>query len=229
MMIRSGDRAMNEAVLLTALIFMSVLYAADADNVIFKKSHQRMQKLCSRKLSDALQVMCRDRGYNEPFYSNEDESRIDPGPGLVEECCYHQCTYEQMEQYCKPLPAEKRIDSRDDVIDLSYIANLSHSTTKDLLEQHSQTEIGYAGDAIKRKVDDLKRGRHRGKSGRNNDGECKGKADAKKRHRGRHCRCRRRRLECRRAGKVLRSNANPLGNKFVTPLTTDEPTSFETI
>lgn len=87
--------------------------------------------------------------------------------------------------------------------DLSYIANLSHSTTKDLLEQHSQTEIGYAGDAIKRKVDDLKRGRHRGKSGRNNDGECKGKADAKKRHRGRHCRCRRRRLECRRAGKVL--------------------------
>jgi len=116
MMIRSSDRAMNEAMLLTALIFLSVLYAADADNVIFKKSHQRMQKLCSRKLSDALQVMCRDRGYNEPFYSNEDESRIDPGPGLVEECCYHQCTYEQMEQYCKPLPAEKRIDSRDDVM-----------------------------------------------------------------------------------------------------------------
>ncbi|XP_018368979.1 PREDICTED: insulin-like growth factor II isoform X1 [Trachymyrmex cornetzi] len=149
MMIRSSDRVMNEAVLLTALIFLSVLYAADADNVIFKKSHQRMQKLCSRKLSDALQVMCRDRGYNEPFYSNEDESRIDPGPGLVEECCYHQCTYEQMEQYCKPLPAEKRIDSRD-VIDLSYIANLPHSTTKDLLEQHSQTEMDYAGDAIKR-------------------------------------------------------------------------------
>lgn len=99
-----------------------------------------------------------------------------------------------------------RILSVYDFRDQSYIANLPHSTTKDLLEQHPQTEMDYAGDAIKRKVDDLKRGRHRGKSGRNIDGECKGKADAKKRHRGRHCRCRRRRLECRRASKVLSRN-----------------------
>lgn len=92
--------------------------------------------------------------------------------------------------------------------DQSYIANLPHSTTKDLLEQRPQSEMDYAGDAIKRKVDDLKRERHRGKSGRNIDGECKGKADAKKRHRGRHCRCRRRCLECRRAGKVLSRNVH---------------------
>lgn len=64
----------------------------------------------------------------------------------------------------------------------------------------------YISGAIKRKVDDLKRERHRGKGGRNIDGECKGKPDVKKRHRGRHCRCRRRRLECRRAGKVLPQN-----------------------
>lgn len=66
--------------------------------------------------------------------------------------------------------------------------------------------MDYAGDAIKRKVDDLKREQHMGKSGRNVDGECKGKADAKKQHRGRHCRCRRRRPGCRRAGKVLSRN-----------------------
>lgn len=84
--------------------------------------------------------------------------------------------------------------------DQSYIANLPHSTIKHMLEH--ATEMGYAGDTIKRKVD-LKRERHRGKNYRSVDGECKGKADVKKRHRGRHCRCRRRRLECRRASKVL--------------------------
>jgi len=115
MMVR-GSRAMNEAVLLIALIFLSALYTADAE-VIFKRSHLRMQKLCSRRLSDAMYVVCLHRGYNEPFsYSNEDEPRADPGPGLVEECCYHQCTYEQLEQYCKPLPEEKRINSREDVM-----------------------------------------------------------------------------------------------------------------
>lgn len=104
---------MNEAILFIALVVLSVLYAADA-GVAFRKSQVRMQKLCSRKLSDALHIVCRDRGYNEAFsYSNEDESRVDPGPGLVEECCYHQCTYGQLEQYCKPLPEEKRINSRD--------------------------------------------------------------------------------------------------------------------
>ncbi|XP_071554333.1 uncharacterized protein [Temnothorax nylanderi] len=222
-----GNRVMNGVVLLIALVLLNVLYATDAQ--AYKKSHIRMQKLCSRKLSDALYIVCRERGYNEPFSYSNDEPRADRGPGLVEECCYHQCTYEQLEQYCKPLPEETQVDSRDDVIDQSYIANLPHSTTKDLLEQHSQTELEYAGDAIKRKVDDLKRGRHRGKSGRNIDGECKGKADAKKRHRGRHCRCRRRRLECRRAGKVSRSNVKPLDNKFVTSLTTDEPTPFPSV
>lgn len=79
-------------------------------------------------------------------------------------------------------------------------------TMKDLSsEQNPRSEMEYISDAIKRKVDDLKRERHRGK-GRNIDGECKGKSDAKKRHRGRHCRCRRRRLECRRASKVLSQN-----------------------
>ncbi|XP_025992624.1 bombyxin B-5 isoform X2 [Solenopsis invicta] len=149
MLVRSGH-AMIVAMLLIALVFLCSLYAADAQSN-FRRSHIRMQKLCSRKLSDALYLICRERGYNEPFsYSNEDEPRVDPGPGLVDECCYHQCTLGMLEAYCKPLPEEKRAGLRDDVIDQSYLANLPHSTTKELLEQHPQTEMDYAGDAIKR-------------------------------------------------------------------------------
>lgn len=84
------------------------------------------------------------------------------------------------------------------------------SATRDLSDESSRLKMEDAGDAIKRKVDDLKRGRHRGKGGRDDVGECKGKADAKKRHRGGHCRCRRRRLKCRRAGKVLPRNVTTL-------------------
>lgn len=81
--------------------------------------------------------------------------------------------------------------------------NLYYMKSDDQVPENPQSD---KNGEIKRKVDDLKRGRHRGKGGRNIDGECKGKPDAKKRHRGRHCRCRRRRLECRRAGKVLSQN-----------------------
>lgn len=80
--------------------------------------------------------------------------------------------------------------------------------TRDLSEENPISEMGYAGGAIKRKVDGMKRERHRGKGGRKDVGECKGRAAAKKRHRGRHCRCRRRRLECRRTGKVLPWNVS---------------------
>lgn len=113
-----GDRATCKArpVLLFALVLLSVLNVVDTQ-VTLRKSHIRMQKLCSRSLSDALYLVCRERGYNEPFsYSGEDEPRVDSGPGLVEECCYHSCSYEQLERYCKPLPEEKRVDSRHDVM-----------------------------------------------------------------------------------------------------------------
>jgi hypothetical protein len=100
-------------VLLLSLLCLNAVLIA-AGYVPYKKSHLRMQKLCSKSLSDALYVVCRESGYNEPFsYSGEDEPRADTGPGLVEECCYHSCTYDQLAQYCKPLPEEKRADSRD--------------------------------------------------------------------------------------------------------------------
>lgn len=97
---------------LLALLLLNVLLAAGY--VPYKKSHLRMQKLCSKSLSDALYIVCRESGYNEPFsYSGEDEPRADTGPGLVEECCYHSCTYDQLAQYCKPLPEEKLSESKD--------------------------------------------------------------------------------------------------------------------
>ncbi|XP_011266656.1 insulin-1 isoform X2 [Camponotus floridanus] len=133
-----GDRVTCKArpVFLFVLVLLSILHIADSQ-VTLRKSHIRMQKLCSRSLSDALYLVCRERGYNEPFsYSGEDEPRVDPGPGLVEECCYHSCSYYQLERYCKPLPEE-----RHDVIGESYmgsVVNLPFSMTSS--EQRSGTE-----------------------------------------------------------------------------------------
>lgn len=110
------QRAMIKAgtVLLTVSLLLSVLHTAES--VPLSRPQRRMLRLCSRSLSDALYLVCLERGYNEPFsYSGEDEPRVDHGQGLVEECCYHSCTYEQLEQYCKPIPEEKREDSVDDM------------------------------------------------------------------------------------------------------------------
>lgn len=78
------------------------------------RGHQRTIRLCSKNLSDALYLVCRDRGgYNEPFaYSGEESVRASSGGGLVEECCYRSCSLEQLEQYCKPAPDDK-IGSQD--------------------------------------------------------------------------------------------------------------------
>ncbi|XP_012280089.1 insulin-like growth factor I [Orussus abietinus] len=60
-------------------------------------------RLCSKSLSDALQLVCQKRGgYNEPFsYSGEDDHHVARG-GLVDECCHKSCSIAQLEQYCKP-------------------------------------------------------------------------------------------------------------------------------
>lgn len=99
-----------ETVLMTAFLLLSVLNIADSAPL--NKSHRGTMRLCSRSLSDALYLVCRERGYNGYSYG-DDEPRVDNGQGLVDECCYHPCTYEQLEQYCKPVPGEKRDESRD--------------------------------------------------------------------------------------------------------------------
>ncbi|KAL7303194.1 hypothetical protein TKK_0004397 [Trichogramma kaykai] len=75
---------------------------------LHRRLPRRSVRLCSRSLSDALYLLCKDRGYNEPFSSSdEEEIRHATGPGLVEECCYNACSIQQMEQYCKPRKDKK--------------------------------------------------------------------------------------------------------------------------
>lgn len=84
-------------IVLVGLVLLTLLDAVNG--IPYKRS---LLRLCSKSLSDALYLACKGRGYNEPFsYSGEDDP-MDVGPGLAEECCYHQCSYAQLEQYCKP-------------------------------------------------------------------------------------------------------------------------------
>ncbi|KAL6265604.1 hypothetical protein P5V15_002398 [Pogonomyrmex californicus] len=119
-MVREG-RLTNGAILLIALVFLNVLYTIDGQ-VSYKKA--RLQKLCSRKLSDALHIVCQERGYNEP-YSSSNEDNTGVYRGVVEECCYHACTYEQLERYCKPLPEEEQSITEDDQLDNKFVSILT--------------------------------------------------------------------------------------------------------
>ncbi|KOX67222.1 Insulin-like peptide [Melipona quadrifasciata] len=83
---------------LVGLVLLTLL-----DTVNSTPYKRSLLRLCSKSLSDALYLACKGRGYNEPFsYSGEDDPMDSVGPGLAEECCYHQCSYAQLEQYCKP-------------------------------------------------------------------------------------------------------------------------------
>ncbi|XP_032677919.1 bombyxin B-5-like isoform X2 [Odontomachus brunneus] len=135
-------------VLLAAFLLLSVL--SIVDSVPLNKSLRGTLRLCSRSLSDALYLVCRERGYNE-YYGDDDEPRADNGQGLVDECCYHPCTYEQLEQYCKPMPGEKRDESRDVMEETYRIVHMPFPyATRDLSEENPTSEMGYAGGAIKR-------------------------------------------------------------------------------
>ncbi|XP_011145815.1 insulin-like growth factor I isoform X1 [Harpegnathos saltator] len=213
-------------VLLATFLLLSVLHIIDS--VPLKSLRSGTLRLCSRNLSDALYLVCRERGYNSYSYSDDDETQVDNGPGLVDECCYHACSYEQLERYCKPIPGEKQDESRD-VIDGTYISVRMPFMPKDPSKENLRSEMDYTDGTKKRKVNSMKKRRHRGKGGRKDAGECKGKAAAKKRHHGGHYRCRHRCLECRRTGKVSRGNVKPLDNKFVMSLAVDKSTSFSTI
>ena len=90
-------------VLACALFSAQVLWdVADAASIHHLHRHRRRAiRLCSSNLSDAMFLLCKNRGFNDPFGSGESGGRS-KGPGLVEECCYNACTIEQMEAYCKP-------------------------------------------------------------------------------------------------------------------------------
>ena len=55
---------------------------------------------CSKNLSDALSLICRDLGgYQEPF--SGDNFAVGESKGIVEECCKKPCSVYQMSLYCK--------------------------------------------------------------------------------------------------------------------------------
>lgn len=84
------------------MVLLALVLLALLDTVSGTPYKRSLQRLCSKSLSDALALACKEYGYNDPFpNSDEDGSQYSPGPGLVEECCYHQCSYAQLQQYCK--------------------------------------------------------------------------------------------------------------------------------
>ncbi|KAK2582214.1 hypothetical protein KPH14_004566 [Odynerus spinipes] len=153
---------------LTILLLLNLL--ATMDCAPHRRSHLRTLRLCSKRLSDALYLVCSDTGYNEPFpYNDEDKPRGPPGPGLVEECCYHSCSYEQLEQYCKPTSEEKRGGSRDVIEESIRIVNLPDSSTE--IQSPSREEKTRSNHHTKKGKDcRTKNGRKQGHG--NRSGEC---------------------------------------------------------
>lgn len=115
MMTRGVCTMIKTTILLLTLVLLNVVFAAYIPSVEtpargLSKIRRSLPKLCSTALSNTLAIVCRDHGYNEPFSHSENQQRYSlPGPGLVDECCYHSCTIQQLQQYCKA-PSEKKSD-----------------------------------------------------------------------------------------------------------------------
>ena len=84
------------------MVLLGLVLLALLDTVSGTPYKRSLRRLCSTSLSDALALACKENGYNEPFSNSDEEGAEYPlGPGLVEECCYHECSYAQLLQYCK--------------------------------------------------------------------------------------------------------------------------------
>ncbi|XP_066591201.1 insulin-like growth factor II [Prorops nasuta] len=181
----------------------------------YRISHQRTLRLCSRSLSDALYLACRGRGYNEPFsYSGEEEQRGPAGPGLVEECCYHSCSYAQLQQYCKPSSEDAQASSRDvmeETFQMANVANTSASRGELSSEERSRSGVNEIDEMKKCKAPGIQRSRKR--AGHDNIDHRVGKkssGDRRKEDRARASNCqRRRRPRRRRFGKNQRKMTSP--------------------
>lgn len=112
----SGNGTSQKFVVSIVLAFLIATLVVPADSFPYGDSGAPptvlLERFCSKSLSDALYLICKDRGgYNEPFsYSREETQRSYSGPGLVEECCHSPCSLQQLEQYCKPLKTEEDSD-----------------------------------------------------------------------------------------------------------------------
>ncbi|XP_076169041.1 insulin-like growth factor 2 [Ptiloglossa arizonensis] len=175
---------------LVSLILL-VAFLDTVNGVPYKRS---LLRLCSRSLSDALALACKDRGYNEPFsYSAETDPQDSMGPGLVEECCYHQCSFSHLQQYCKQDTESSggAVDKSVWIVSLPYPSGRPGTTS----EEKSRSDTDYVAGTIKCRIHGLKGAR---KKGTNTDHDdcvgCDGKVSTRRHRVGRHRRQRRRRL-----------------------------------
>ncbi|XP_068984224.1 insulin-like growth factor I, juvenile form [Bombus flavifrons] len=217
---RSGCRAKTtmfgrsraRTIVLVGLMLLTLL-----DTVNSTPYKRSLLRLCSKSLSDALYLACKDRGYNEPFsYSSEDSPMDSVGPGLAEECCYHTCTYTQLQQYCKPEKSSS-VDAVNSPVWIEKYPYLStRSATSSSLEERSRSDIDYVHGTIKCKIHGSKGARKKGANMDRDDdaGGCDRK-NPLRRHRAGHCGCRHRRQRRRRLGKMLEKTS---GVKSSAPL-----------
>ncbi|CAK9823711.1 Insulin-like peptide [Anthophora retusa] len=193
-------RSKARTIVLIGLVLLTVLDTVNG--IPYKRS---LLRLCSKSLSDAMNLACKGRGYNEPFsYSSEDDPQDSQGPGLAEECCYHQCTYSQLEQYCKPDKASPADAVKQPVWIEKYPYPSARPAASSSSEERSRSDIDYVHGTIKCRIHGSKGGRKKGANlDRDDDaGGCDGR-NPLRRHRGGHCGCRHRRQRRRRLGKML--------------------------
>ncbi|CAK9811312.1 Insulin-like peptide [Anthophora plagiata] len=190
----------TRTIVLIGLVLLTVLDTVNG--IPYKRS---LLRLCSKSLSDAMNLACKGRGFNEPFsYSSEDDPQDSQGPGLAEECCYHQCSYSQLQQYCKPHKASPSDAVKQPVWIEKYPYPSARPAASSSEKERSRSEIDYVHGTIKCRIHGSKGGRKKGANlDRDDDaGGCDGR-NPLRRHRGGHCGCRHRRQRRRRLGKML--------------------------
>ncbi|XP_076681531.1 insulin-like peptide isoform X2 [Andrena cerasifolii] len=186
------------------MILLGLVLLALLDTVSGIPYKRSLQRLCSKSLSDALALACKERGYNEPFPNSDEEGpQYTVGPGLVEECCYHQCSYAQLQQYCKPDKASPADAVNKPVWIVDMPSNPARAGTSSEEEESSRMYIDYVTGTIKCRIHGSKGARKKRRSLDSDDAvDCDGRSSAK-RHRGDHCGCRHRRQRRCRFRKVL--------------------------
>ncbi|KAM6961176.1 insulin-like growth factor 2 [Aplochiton taeniatus] len=70
------------------------------------------ETLCGGELVDALQFVCEDRGFYFSRPTSRASNRRPQHRGIVEECCFHGCDLNLLEQYCaKPAKSERDVSA----------------------------------------------------------------------------------------------------------------------
>ncbi|XP_043250283.1 insulin-like growth factor I [Colletes gigas] len=176
------------------LVLVGLILLALLDSVSGVPYKRSLLRLCSRSLSDALALACKDRGYNEPFsYSAEADPQDSMETGLVEECCYRQCSFSHLQQYCKQDTEGPAADVDKSV----WIENLPYPSGRlgTSSEERSRSDTDYDASTIKCRTHGLHGPRKKGTNTNHDDWVgCDVKVSVRRHRGGWHRRQIRRRL-----------------------------------